>query len=350
MSNLGGSRMRTVLVLALLTAHPALARTALAPASLGVGGRTLTFDEIEGMLASPSLRVRAAEPGSKDTMFSMTLHLVFENGGVAKFRIAADPSKLRRNVSMQLEAAAYVVSRLVLPEGGIIAPCVLRSFPLEELAPMLPEYEASRLRKWADGGRVWGSVSFIGEGNTRAEKSPWFGGHSSPEPTAKGADLPARFLRDIGNLNLLAIVTNNGDVHGDNWEIRHEDGACFLVDSGITFGFHELIPTHRRWSDPCAPMAAALPASTVDRLRCLLAQPIVLDSALETIQGTPFGLPPDQRWEMVERLRRALDCIDGLKPVVMSSAELMSRVRRGDIAPYRFGKSEGQRLVLVKDW
>jgi hypothetical protein len=151
-------------------------------------------------------------------------------------------------------------------------------------------------------------------------------------------------------MNLLAIVTHNGDMHGDNWEIREEDGACFIVDNGLTFTFDGWLPRHRMWRRPLRPVVA-LGASDVAAVRSLLLRREEVENALARLQGTDWGLSRKERAVVFTQTGWFLHWLEKGSGCRELDGEAYRRaLTDGVMVPYRIGRFRSVRPVLVIDW
>lgn len=336
---------------------PTLARAVLlicacdqvAASELFVGGKPATYAEAERLLRTPSLEILDAAHNPKSATAS-TIELELHGGWHAKVRLVADMAASTRNEDPKLDVAAYEVSRWLFPQGGCVYPSVLRRIDPEALRPHLDPGAAARLDRWSGGGHPWIVLSLVGEHAVRAAESPWFGGWAAPEPEVLMETLPPAYFRALGAMNVLAVLVHNGDMRAQNWEIRHEDGACFIVDHGVSFVHDDWVVPHRLWRHPCELLAPALAASTVARLRQLVAAPEELDAALSELQGSPFGLPPEARRIVPERAEQLLRCLDEGEHELLDEKALMARLRSGEMRPLRDRLGRRQPVVVVADW
>lgn len=314
------------------------------PAGAEVG---LSYARIEEQMRARRLPIVAVEHSPKSEHAS-TLKLTLEGDVALKFRVSEDLSESRRNEDPKLFAASYVVSQLLVPDGGPVLPALLRSIPLQELLPHLDAEAERRMRAWARGGLVWGAISLYRSGGVRAEDSRFYGGHLGPSPEVDARALPVGFVHALGNLNIVATLTHNGDLHGDNWEIRESDGACFVIDSGISFVYDGVLPYQKQWRKPCDPLARAYAASTIERVREILRAPAKLEDALTRLQGTSFGIPGEARAVVLAQARELVACWDRTSKVEIRSLDLERLLRAGELAPFR--EHEEGPLYLVTDW
>ncbi len=347
--NLRRSGAWLVIALVFCTLAAAGSEAPSAPLCFWIGGQRLTFDEVEELLLSEDLRILSARHNAKSDTAS-SFYLEMEGGWQAKFRVVVDPAVTRRNEDLKREVACYELSRLLFPEGGIVKPSVIRRFPLESLLPLVGRRAARRLSNWAKEGVVWGVLSPVGGLTVRAEQSGFFGGHVKPNPSQPLDQWPDRYLRQLGRMNLLAIITHNGDIHGDNWEIRPADGACFIVDNGLTFTFDGRLPRHRRWRRPCRP-AVALAASDVAALRDLLRRREDVEHSLSSLQGTGWGLSRRERAVVFTQAGLFLQCLGkGDGPLELTGEQYRLALSDGRMAPFRFGLALPAKPVLITDW
>lgn len=316
---------------------------------LWIGQRQMTFDEVADLLLSECLSILSVRHNAKSDSAS-SFYLEMDGGWQAKFRVVANPADTRRNEDLKREVACYEISRLLFPEGGIVKPSVFRRFSLESLLPLVGRRASARLRRWSEGGEVWGVLSPVGGRTVRAEQSGYFGGHVRPRPSRPVEQWPDHYLRQLGRMNLLAIITHNGDMHGDNWEIREADGACFIIDNGLTFTFDGRLPRHRRWRRPCRP-AVALAASDVAAIRDLLRRREEVENRLVRLQGTGWGLSRRERAVVFTQAGLFLQWLGrGSGPIEITGEEYRRALSSGRMAPFRFGLGRPVKPVLITDW
>jgi hypothetical protein len=320
-----------------------------ASAWLWIGERRLAYDEVERLLRDLPCRILSVRHNAKsDTASSFYLEL--ESGWEAKFRVVADPRATIRNEDVKREAACYVLARELGGGGGVVRPCILRPLPVERLLPLVSERAAERLRRWARDGQVWGALSPIGGRTVRAQDSYLYGGHYLPESGRRIRRAPAGYFRRLGEMNVLAILSHNGDLHGDNWEVREEDGACFVVDNGLTFTFDGRLPPARLWRRPWHPVAAGIGSSQIERVRRLLSERPRVDQALARLPDGEWGLNPLEREVVFQQARRFLEHWDAQPRVRLSSARFLEGIRTGEFRPFRLRGQRNQPLIEVTDW
>ena len=318
---------------------------------LTVGGERMSYDEAEQLLRG-ELPIESASHKAKSDDAS-TIKMQMAGGWRAKLRIVSDLGGSNSNEDPKLDVAAYVVARWLFPKGSLVYPSVVRDVDVADVSPHLDEEGRARLQRWSQDGTIPAIVSLIGEGATRAGESDWYGDRLTAEIRVPPGILPETYLRQLGDMNVFTILVRNSDMYGKNWEIREEDGACFVVDHGTSFPYGNPMGAFERWRRPCILIAPAVAASTVEKVRRLVEDPAELDLALAALQDTSWGLPADFRVIVFEQAEKFLKCLDRMKDdklLRMKTEDFMLKIGSGALLPYRDEAGRHQPLVLVTDW
>jgi hypothetical protein len=227
---------------------------------------TVPVADLERMLDTESLEIRAAEISRPKARGDITLKADVSFGGSAPLRVKlrkAEPGAEEFNNVPRYDLAAYELQKLFLdPAEYVVPPTALRMVPLADFQRYSPDVR----RTFPPAEQVLGVVQY------------WL------QDVKVIADVydPARFAADpvyarhIGQLNILTHLINHRDSNAGNFLIGRQNAGArvFSVDHGVAFGSEDS-DRGKLWRDM---RVQALPADAVAKLRQVT--PEVLEARL----------------------------------------------------------------------